>query len=106
MAIKFVDAVGRILPKARMRNLCEAVGLTEEEATFTILRSSERKDTEQVNSAGVTHSQQRTLIPIVNDKVYLWVTQNQYEFFTKKELEKLDKVFQKFNAYPDDEEQK
>lgn len=101
MAILFIDAVGRVLPKYRMVELCTAVELTEEEKLLVILRCSEMKTTEQVNSGGVGLSRQRTLIPIVNDKVYLWAAYNWLKFFKQKELEALDAVFTKYNLPPE-----
>ena len=75
--IRFIDVLGRTLPKPRMRKLCQAIELTEVESRLMLLRCSDGLNANQISDLhGITPRQQRVLVPIINNKARLWAAAN------------------------------
>lgn len=100
--IRFVDALGMTLPKPRMRDLCIAVELSDDESKYFLLRCSDRLTADQIEGLhGITTRQQRIMLPMINNKIQIWIDQHP-EFFTGKELIIINRVLTKHNLPPTD----
>lgn len=88
--IRFVDVLGRTLPKPRLRDVCQHAELTGLESQLLLSRCCDGLSADQIaDLRNITPRQQRVFIPVINNKIELWACANA-TFFSARELDMLN----------------
>lgn len=103
MAIKFIDVLGRTLPRSRFLELCDKAGLTDDEKLLLSLRCCELKTQGQIEGAKIdnksdmlTLRRQKVLIPMLENKLWLWYILFAQGFLKDQEITAITKACEKY----------
>lgn len=85
--IRFIDIIGRTLPRNRVKDISVAMMLTEDEDYILFERCAGLKTHAQFDKPMARRC--KDLIPILNTKVQLWYFENYETFFSPLERKAL-----------------
>lgn len=104
MTIRFIDAMGRVLAKSRIREICGFAELSPVETNLILFRCCDGLTKDQIADLhNITPRQQRALVPQLCDKMLLWVNRDadrEKPLLTRKEHSALNSILIKHNLPP------
>lgn len=102
--IRFIDVLGRVFTRSRIREICAAADLNETETKLIILRCCDTEPVDIIADVhGITLRKQRVLVPQLCDQLRLWVNRvadTGSDELTKKELAAINALLAKHNLPP------
>ena len=99
--VRFVDVLGKALPKPRLKAIAEAVELNSFEIDVLMLRCAEQRTRGEIEDFHhIPKGRQSEIVRQLNNKVHLWFLSNA-SFFSSAELTVIDAALVKHNIKPE-----
>ncbi len=83
---RFLDHLGSIIDKAKLRRMAFLMELSSDETTLLLSRYCDRMSIDQVaDFDNISPARQRTMVPLLEEKIQNWIVEN-FEFFNDRQV--------------------